>query len=240
MMRVAVCDADGHILEQIRERVNHFWGITQCDGYLDPHDLIRLLECDQRYELVIMSIEWDGTDRGIEAGQQIGWLSPETKVIYMTERPMDYVQQIFLQVINLNGILIKPIDEKILINYLEKNLEQEQANLKDSLVIKKKGRMKPIHFDDILYMESSGHVVRIKVKQDSHYCYGRLEDFLGQLPENFIQCHKSYIVNMNGIMEIKGNQILMEDELMIPISKSRARITKMGYQSYMSGKIPAS
>ena len=60
---------------------------------------------------------------------------------------------------------------------------------------------------------------------------------MGRLPETFLQCHKSYIVNMNEIRRIERNRIIMTNETEIPISKSRYGDTRSRYFRYMAGML---
>lgn len=234
MFRVAICDSDPLILEQIEKIIGRYPEIYRCDKYSDTEDLLRFLEYGEKYEMAILDLEWRGTLKGIETGTQMGRLYPEIKVVYMAEHPVDVIQQMFLKLPNLSGFLIKPIEERILQEYLEKNMELEQVGQNDSLLIKKKGRVKAVRFDDIIYLESDGHLIKVWTREDQHECYGRLGEFVKRLPEYFIQCHKSYLVNMNEIKEINGNQIVLQGEKRIPVSKSRNQDTKRRFYSYIS------
>lgn len=62
--------------------------------------------------------------------------------------------------------------------------------------------------------------------------------FLEQLPEYFIQCHKSYIVNMNEISRLERNGICLEQDIVVPVSKSRYGETKKQYFRFMGQPVP--
>ena len=49
-----------------------------------------------------------------------------------------------------------------------------------------------------------------------------------KLPENFLRCHRSYIVNMSKVTAVKVSQSLIEvqDNLQVPLSRSYKRAVK--------------
>lgn len=239
MMNVAICEEDQKIRDQIIKHVSETEGITFCKGYICPAELIQALAFGREYPLILMSMDWpDGHDsRWLEAARKIQEICPNTKLIYMTERPGQYVQQIFLEPINRFGFLLKPIREEILKRYIQKALTEENSHTKtnDSILIRKKGGIHSIRFEEILYMESAGHTVEVRTRTDNHSCYGRLEKFLEILPEYFVQCHKSYLVNMKEICHLERNCISMRHGEQIPVSKSRYGDTRKRYFHYMEG-----
>lgn len=237
MMRAAVCDSDGAVVNLIKEVLEHTSGIDRCDGYTGLSFLTEALETGEEYQLIILAIEWDGKAEGLETAARIQAMSADVRIIYMTEYPLKYVQQIFLQPTDLSGFLIKPVNGEILQRYIRNILTGKEEGRMDSLMVKNKRGIFSVRFGEILYMESESHVITIQTKTDKHSCYGRLEKLLEQLPESFIQCHKSYVVNMKEIRQIEKNCIQMENGLVIPISKSRYSDTKNRYIHYMEAFI---
>lgn len=150
----------------------------------------------------------------------------------MTAYPKQYIQQIFLKPANVRGFLIKPIDGKLLEENLYKVAEGARRKIPNNLLIRCKSTLHSIRFNEILYLESAGHVVTVHTRTEDYNCYGCLEKMYERLPEYFIQCHKSYVVNMNGIRKMDKSQVMMEDNTRIPISKARYRTTKDRYDCY--------
>lgn len=87
--------------------------------------------------------------------------------------------------------------------------------------------------NDILYLESDGHKVHIRTDKTTYTMYGRLSNLLNQLPSTFMQCHKSYLVNMDKIKRIDKREIFLDNEKVLPISKSHNRNVKKAYYEYM-------
>ena len=52
---------------------------------------------------------------------------------------------------------------------------------------------------------------------------------------NFINCHASYVVNMNYIKSINDKSFIMKNDDVIPISKSMLSQVKKTYINYLVG-----
>lgn len=239
MMNVAVCEEDRLTLREMVEKLSRMEGIDLCEGYDSPLELIQVVQSG-RYEMVLMSMDWEpdceNENRGLKAARQIYEMSPEIKIIYMTVNPQQYIQQIFLEPVNLSGFLVKPVMEEVLKKYIDNFAgEQKEEYFSDSFIIRNKGVMQLIHFDEVLYMESSGHMVEVRTRTKSIHCYGSLGKFKELLPDYFVQCHKSYLVNMREIRCLERNCISTIQGERIPVSKSRYGDTRERYFRYIKG-----
>lgn len=68
-----------------------------------------------------------------------------------------------------------------------------------------------INLEDIIYIESMHEYVRIHVKDGSYVVYHSLKGMLEILPlSQFVQIHRSYIVNFKRVTEIEGNIVKLD------------------------------
>ena len=51
--------------------------------------------------------------------------------------------------------------------------------------------------------------------------YGKLSDLLQRLPQRFVQCHKSFVVNMGFIDEFGRTDITLTSGERVPVSQKR-------------------
>lgn len=88
-------------------------------------------------------------------------------------------------------------------------------SLKDNKVIYR------ISYEDIHYIQSWGNYLKFFLRdQKIKIVRKTIKVVESELPSNqFLRIHKSYIVNINHIMAIEGNQVKL-DELQLPIGKS--------------------
>lgn len=90
--------------------------------------------------------------------------------------------------------------------------------------------------NSILYAESHGRVLKIVTDSEELETYDKLAHFAFQLDKRFLQCHKSYLVNMEYVKRYCGDSFQMANEQLIPISQSRHKEVKEHFLSYMSGE----
>lgn len=110
------------------------------------------------------------------------------------------------------------------------SLEEEQSEtlqrldelknivIKNHIILKDKTK---IYISDLLYIKAEDHYLNIFLSNDkNHLVRGKLGQIKEELPPNFIQCHRSYIVNSNFIKQINANHIVLINKEQIPLSRS--------------------
>ena len=85
----------------------------------------------------------------------------------------------------------------------------------------------------IVYAESDRRVLYIHLEQEVLRVYGKLVDLLSLLPASFVQCHKSFIVNMDYIQEFDSGSVLMSNGDRVPISQKRRRSTRLSFEAHI-------
>jgi two-component system LytT family response regulator len=69
-------------------------------------------------------------------------------------------------------------------------------------------KMVKVKLADIVYIESLHEYVRIHLKNENHTIYHSLKSMLDILPDDqFVQIHRSFIVNFASIISIEGNTV---------------------------------
>lgn len=95
----------------------------------------------------------------------------------------------------------------------------EEAEVKTSIFVKSDKKIIKVNFESISHVEAYGNY--IKIYTDKMILTPQtLSDFLDQLPDSFLRIHKSYVINFNHLKLIDGNQIILQDNIKLPIGKS--------------------
>lgn len=140
------------------------------------------------------------------------------KVIFTTAYEQYAIKGYELDVLDY---LLKPISFDRFLKSCNKafdyfNHREEQA---DYVFIKSDNRLEKVFFADILFAEAMENYVGIYLPDKKLVTHSTLKSLLEKLPgQQFIQPHKSYIVNVNQIRSIEGN-IMTIDRFQVPISK---------------------
>ncbi len=128
----------------------------------------------------------------------------------------------FLKAIN------KVVLSKTQLESQDKTKKPMPAAEKD-IFIKVDGVQQKVTLDDVLYLESKGNFVLLHLKDKRHLTADTLTKMNERLsPSGFLRIHKSYIININKVNTLQGNQVQVGEKY-LPIGNS--------YKQVVLGKI---
>ncbi|XCP84758.1 LytTR family DNA-binding domain-containing protein [Roseburia hominis] len=236
MLKLAVCDDSLLFLQEMRELLEADQGVEEVVVYEKPEKLLEEIEKGEKeFDAIFMDIEFDREENGIQYVREIFREAPHIQLIYVTGYHDKYIQQIFLTDTNLTGYLMKPLDKELLSQYLDKIRERKTP--KNVLTFSVRGKSYIIAADHVLYLESDNHRVFIHTEEGSYTVYDKLSNIHEKLPSSFIQCHKSFLVNMNRIQYMEGNEICFQNGQRVPVSKIQRERVRKSYFLHLGKKI---
>jgi DNA-binding LytR/AlgR family response regulator len=191
----------------------------------------QLLQTQFYIQLIIMDTIIDGAD-GIELAVKMKEKNKRLVVIFITNhssyifRAVNEVHPFaYLRKMVSEEQFIKQLKElKTYVTYRRTNNQLIRLKLID---ISKEGiigyKYKNFAIDDILYFEYVNRKVKICLEHKEYYFYDTLKHVFDQVKQYSFQiCHKSYIVNLEHIKQIKGCEIILDNGKKIRISQKRA------------------
>lgn len=236
-MKVAVCDDERMSLVQLQEMLKKIKQVNRVDLFVNIENFMKTLG-GENYDVVLMDIVWERSKRknGIDFASEIQKISPETRIIYITKYVEEYVEDIFLKPSNLSGVLVKPVKLEMLRKNLEK-IEQDLEKTEERLVLRYQGTVLAVPFSHILYLENQLHRVVVVTEQKRYLSSENLERVKLRLDSRFLPCHKSFVVNMDKILEFQAKGIELLTGCLIPVSKSNYKTAKEKYFNYVSDRM---
>jgi len=157
-----------------------------------------------------------------------------------------------LQGFDLNALdyLLKPIAferflkaaQRALNTTIEPSARWQAEKKEDDYIFVKtesKGKMTKIVFDEIVFVEGMKNYVSINTKDDRIVTLLNIKDLEDRLPaRQFMRVHKSYIVSLEKIRALDGNQILFKDmKAYAPLGETyRAAFFEALQEKMMSGR----
>jgi len=142
------------------------------------------------------------------------------KVIFTTAYESYAVQGFELDVLDY---LLKPISFERFLKSANKAADyfnSQQQPSANYLFIKTEGRLEKIFFSSILFIEALENYIAVYTKDKKIISHATLKSIQQVLPSQFIQSHKSYIINPLHIQAVQGNLLHIE-AFQIPISKNQ-------------------
>jgi len=187
-----------------------------------------LLTSDVEVDVIFLDIHMP-----IETGLEFLINNNITHNVIFTTAFSEYAVQSY----NFNVIdyLLKPIEESRFDQAIEKLITaieiQQKAkaynkieNTKENFILLKSGaESQKVLFHNLLYLKSENEYINYVTYTKKHLYLGSLKSVLMQLPESFIQTHRSYIINTNKIKSRVRNSIILENNHIIPIGKTHRK-----------------
>jgi two-component system, LytTR family, response regulator len=140
-------------------------------------------------------------------------------IIFTTAYPEFAVEGFEL---NALDYLIKPYSLERFLKAVNRALaylsaEGGQATIR-KIIVKAGKKLYALEAGDILFVEGQGDYIRIHMEEKRLMVHDTLKNFMESLPETtFMRVHKSWVVNLEKISFVEGNQIKIASER-IPVS----------------------
>ena len=123
--------------------------------------------------------------------------------------------------------LLKPISFPRFLKAIEKANSFLEAKTKNresikSISFRVNSSVQEYLFDNIIYFQSIGNYIKVYLKNPTRsiVIYDSLKSLMEHLPHHqFVQTHKSYIVNIDFIQSIGKEQLLLSNASPIPIGR---------------------
>lgn len=184
------------------------------------------------FAIAVIDVEMENMN-GIDCIKQIREFGHDTIVIFIANN-MTYCSHSF----RLGAIqyLRKPVSKDDFGIDIKRALEiYKQRN--SVYTIKWKSHIYNIKCKDITYIETYQHHLRIYTRKEHFDCNDNLRDVYSLLkPVGFVKTHQGYLVNMDRIKEINQTEVLLDNNIHIPLSrKEKPNVNKI-FLCYISRK----
>lgn len=169
---------------------------------------------------------------GIDAVAKLQTICPHLNVIYITGE-ITYCSDVYET--THCGFLVKPVS----LLKLQQALRRTQKNnsFAQPFSFQSGHKIIKIYLDDILYFEKRLRKIVVFTNQGNFDFYGKFEDLMPQLDSRMIQCHNSFIVNMDCVHQFDTDKFLLNNnDNVIPISRRRASEVKKKFLHYLHAK----
>jgi len=197
-------------------------------GYIEKMDFLTVVgECEDAIQLntMLKNRQVDLVFLDIEMPEMTGLellsnLTNPPKVIIVSAYEQYALKGYEFDVVDY---LLKPVSfDRFLksVNRIHDLLQTEQKENNDYIFVKSDKQLKKILFKDIIFIESMENYVVIQTVACKEVVYTTLKQLYESLPKDiFRQVHRSYIVNINQVNAIDGNQLNV-NSYKIPVARN--------------------
>lgn len=235
MTRFLVCDTDTDYAGRVAAALHRLYEPCSVQYMYGPDALEVALRANSGAgDILLTEVELRGRNSIDIIGRHLKASSP-LQVIYVTAQ-IEYCSQVYET--RHSGFLLKPVNLDLFQKAVARAMESLRQAKATGIAVQRGGTIHVVSSVCLLYMESRGRVVRLCTDEEILESYDKLDTLTGQMDERFLQCHKSYVVNMDRVRQFQGDRFLMENGVEIPISQSRRKDVRQRFLAYL-GKSPA-
>lgn len=233
---IVICDDENvqieylkNILKLWEKQTSYKLNIT---SYNSAEAFLFAYEDNKDVDILLLDIEMNKMN-GIELAQTIRKDSDKLQIIFITGfadyMPLGY------DVAALH-YLMKPVSGDKLCQVLDKAVSL--INKKEpTLILKINGRSEIINLINICYIESFGHYVTINMVSGQEYTIKMgITKIIEDLDRSFVACHRSYIVNLKYVKTINKTEVILDNNLLIPVSKTGYLDLNKAFIAYYRGE----
>lgn len=195
--------------------------VRSCSSLVEADSVLSVISID----LILVNV--DDADSGDL--RQFKTSSPDSMLILLTANPHYQIRSVDS---NIFDCLIKPLTEtrlelalqRVIEHLIHQQEQQGQVLVKEragpTILIKCGSNEQKLSTADILYIESDGEYVQYYTRKGKYMALGSLRKLAKLLGGDFVQVHRSYVVNRLFVVAKTRQHIELIGQRMIPIGKT--------------------
>jgi len=217
-----VIDDEEHAIDTLVNYINKFPGLNLVGTSINPLKAIDDITSSNEVDIVFLDVDMPEIS-GLDVADII---SPHAAVIFTTAYP-NYAVQAFEK--NGSDFLLKPISfERFTksvtkVQNLIRTKKTSENHPDEHFFINPgiKGRIIQLSYSEIIYVEGLKNYVVLYTIDNKHITYLSMREIEKLLPvSRFTRIHKSYIVNIEKIKSIDGNNVILSPSIELPVGIS--------------------
>ncbi|MER0280012.1 LytTR family DNA-binding domain-containing protein [Clostridioides difficile] len=236
MINIAVCEDEKEaqllIVDYIENILKNISIEYEIKKYLSGEELLENNLKD--IDILFLDIKMEKLN-GMDTARMIRKMGSEMEIIFITSL-IDYVQEGYE--VRAYRYLLKPIEFEELKKHMLTCIKDIETNKDSYIIIKDKSNTYKIYLNEIKYIEVQKKEMLIHTINKKFYIRYSLNKIEKELNlSRFIRCHKSFIVNLSHVENIKYNIAILESGEEVPISRYRYKEVKEKFLRFLGDTI---
>lgn len=242
-MNVIICDDEKMFLVSIEQKVlqwaqknGHTKGLVM-HTFTSGEDLLEAWQHGLQVDALFLDIQIPGEMSGLAVAKEIHQSNEYIPIVFITSYG-EYAEEGY--VVNALRYLRKPVSERAIAECMDILWRRWELQHTDCVVIDLPTQVLRLPVKSILFIEVTGHYCIVQTA-DSNTVYKvkqSLEMIRNKLPRDlFVQCHRSFIVNLMYIRHIASGNITMADGTILQIGRLyQQQLMKLFRLYYLGGR----
>lgn len=235
-MKIAVCDDERRVLQEVLSHIaayrEQYKKDISCQVFENVAALLSAMEHEE-YDALFLDVMLPGFN-GIEAAREIRKKNENIKIVFLTSSTEFAVESYS---VNATNYLLKPADKEKIFSALHQ-LAAALEKPDEMLTVKTQGSIFRIPYRQIEYIEIISRTLYFHLTDGSSKAvHGSLSEYESALlsRKDFYKPHRSYIVNLSCVIQIKQGELLTSCNHSIPVSRALYQQVRTAYTKFLSG-----
>ena len=234
MLNIAICDDEPVEIEYLTSLVQEWAKATKTfvnvSDFASAEAFLFKYEEDKNFDILLLDIQMKAMD-GIELAEKIRETNSSIQIVFITGFS-DYISRGYD--VSALHYLIKPVDKEKLFEVLSKacdNLKKEEK----FVLLSVDNESLRINLKDIIYIEAFVHSSCVVCENGEYNVKLPISDIAKMLDKSFIQCHRSYIANIQHISRITKTDVVFDNGKIVPVSRRMYNDVNMAFINFYRG-----
>lgn len=235
LIKVAICE-DEKVFRDTLEIILKYYLKEKNKSYiLDCYERgEQLLESNHnQYNILFLDVEIKNGIDGIELAKRLRIENNTGEIIFLTSHQEEAYKAFE---VNAFRYLLKPLQEDMLYKTMDLAIEKIEEIKKNYIILESGTSIIKLQLKDIIYIETYERKLKVHTLEKEYVIDYRLRDIEDKLRDKwFFRVHKSFLINLEHIKEHNDTNIIMQNGVVIYISRLKLQPFKQLFVGYLRG-----
>lgn len=202
MLNFAICDDNLNILDRLEKLLESIFTKNNLEAkvvykFNTFEDLINCFDYGNKIDVLLLDINLKSSKNGLDLAEEIRKKDKDVYLIFTTGH-LEYAMVAYKY--KTFDYLAKPITYERLEDTVQRLFDDIYGLPKKYIRIDNKNTL--VEESQIQYIKRDGMKLIFHTSSRDYESYSSFNKIQDKLPDNFVRCHKSYIVNLNTIKNV--------------------------------------
>lgn len=208
MLNCIICDDNVHSLNRLKTMLESIFVHKNLEAKVglttgDPNSLLEYLK-NNSVNVAFLDIDLKSNISGLDLAKIIRKNNKDIYIVFVTAH-LEYGLMAYK--FKTFDYLPKPVTAERLEDTVLRLIDDMNGNTEGYIRLDNNKTI--IKLDNIQFIQKDGMKVVFHTNTRDYETYSSFKKILDKLPSNFVQCHKSYIVNLNKITDINISKCII-------------------------------
>lgn len=232
VINIAVVDDDDQEAKKLKDCLEQFASQNHLQLQITyfPDAAMLLDSYKANYDLIFLDIMLPHIS-GMEAAKRLRRVDHSVTIVFVTNTAQYAIEGYSVDAFDY---ILKPINDHAFDLKLKRILSHLGSKIEDRIPIRAEGGTTNLQLRKICYIEVEGHYLNWHTLDGVYRSLGPLKNIDRQLPESYCAISRWYVVNMQHVHSVIGDDVLIGDEK-LRIGRSYKQKFLQAYAEYMVG-----